>query len=69
MIDAFTLKECKKNKDVLELKIKNLEFAIDKSEKMITESQMDQETLKFLRRKLAQSKQDLEILYLIKYEQ
>tara|TARA_Y100001968_G_scaffold294238_1_gene300672 strand:+ start:1212 stop:1421 length:210 start_codon:yes stop_codon:yes gene_type:complete len=66
MIDPFTLKECKKNTEVLELKIKNLEFAISQSEKMISDSQINQDALIFLRRKIAQSKQDLEILYLIK---
>ena len=66
MIDQFTLRECKNNKDVLELKIKSLEFAIEQSEGMINESQMNSDSLKFLRRKKAQSQQDLELLYLIK---
>ena len=66
MIDPFTLQECKNNKDVLELKIQSLEFAIEQSEVLIKESQMNSEALKFLRRKKAQSQQDLELLYLIK---
>ena len=68
MIDPFTLKECKKTTEVLELKIKNLEFAISQSEEMISESKMNENALKFLRRKIAHSKQDLEILYLIQNE-
>ena len=66
MIDPFTIQECKNNKDVLELKIQSLEFAIEQSEVLIKESQMNSEALKFLRRKKAQSQQDLELLYLIK---
>ena len=68
MIDPFTLKECRNNPAVLALKIKSLEFAINQSEEMISESQMNKDALKFLRRQVAQSKQDLEILYLIKNE-
>ena len=66
MIDSFTLAECKRNKEVLELKIKNLEFAIKKSEDIIRESKMEREALIFLKRKISDSIQDLEILYLIK---
>ena len=66
MIDSFTLEECKKNKEILDLKIKHLEFAIKKSEEMIIESKMDDRSLTFLRRKIAQSHQDLEILYLLR---
>ena len=65
MIDEFTLKQCRKNKDVLKLKIKNLEHGIDEAEKMIAESHMNDEALTFLRKKVAESNQDLEILYLI----
>ena len=65
MIDAYTLEQCKINKEVRRLKIKNLEYAIQQSEEMIAESQMDREALSFLRRKIAESMQDLEVLYLI----
>ena len=65
MIDEFTLEQCRKNKDVLKLKIKNLEHGIDEAEKMIAESHMNDEALTFLRKKVAESNQDLEILYLI----
>ena len=68
MIDPFTLAEYKNNNELLELKIKSLEFAISQSEKMISESRINQDALIFLRRKIAQSQQDLEILYLIKNE-
>lgn len=65
MIDAFTLEHCKKDKKIRELKIKNLEHAIQQSEAMIFESQMDRDSLTFLRRKVAESMQDLEVLYLM----
>ncbi len=57
MIDDFTLAQCRKDREVLQLKIKNL--------KMIAESNMNDEALTFLRRKVAESNQDLAILYLI----
>ena len=65
MIDDFTLEQCKKDREILQLKIKNLEHGIYEAEKLIAESQMNDEALTFLRRKVAQSNQDLEILYLI----
>ena len=65
MIDAFTLEQCKKDKEIRQLKIKNLEHAIQQSEAMIVESQMDGGALTFLRRKVAESMQDLEVLYLM----
>ena len=66
MIDAYTLEQCRKDEEVLQLKIKNLEHAIKQSEAMITESSMDGDALTFLRRKVAESMQDLEVLYLLK---
>tara|TARA_Y100001968_G_scaffold95192_1_gene85465 strand:- start:44 stop:244 length:201 start_codon:yes stop_codon:yes gene_type:complete len=65
MIDDFTLEQCKKDRDILQLKIKNLEHGIDEAEKMIAESRMNNEALTFLRKKVAESNQDLAILYLI----
>tara|TARA_B100001250_G_scaffold401963_1_gene414468 strand:+ start:2203 stop:2403 length:201 start_codon:yes stop_codon:yes gene_type:complete len=65
MIDEFTLEHCKKDSEVLQLKIKNLEHGISEAEKMISESQMNDKTLTFLRRKIAESNQDLAVLYLI----
>ena len=65
MIDDFTLAQCRKDREVLQLKIKNLEHGINEAEKMIAESQMNVEALTFLRRKVAESNQDLAILYLI----
>ena len=50
---------------IFHLKIKNLEHGIYEAEKMITESQMNDEALTFLRRKVAESNQDIAILYLI----
>ena len=69
MIDAYIFEQCKENKDVLQLKITNLEHAIKQSEAIIAESQMDATALIFLRRKIADSKQDLEVLYLLKCQQ
>ena len=66
MIDAYTLEQCRKDEEVLQLKIKNLEHAIQQSEAMIAESSMDGDALTFLRRKIAESIQDLEVLYLLK---
>ena len=65
MIDDFTLEKCKKDRSILELKIKNLEHGINEAEKMIAESDLDSESLTFLRRKVAKSNQDLAILYSI----
>ena len=66
MIDAYTLEQCRKDEEVLQLKIKNLEHAIQQSEAIIAESNMDGDALTFLRRKVAESMQDLEVLYLLK---
>ena len=66
MIDAYTLEQCRKDEEVLQLKIKNLEHAIQQSEAMIAESNMDGDALTFLRRKVSESMQDLEVLYLLK---
>ena len=65
MIDDFTLEQCKKDREILQLKIKNLEHGINEAEKMIAESDMNDDALIFLRRKVAESNQDLAILYLI----
>ena len=65
MIDEFTLQQCKKDKEILQLKIKNLQHGINEAEKMIAQSQMNEEALTFLRRKVAESNQDLAALYLI----
>ena len=65
MIDDFTLAQCRKDKEILQLKIKNLEHGINEAEKMIAESQMNDESLTFLRRKVAECNQDLAVLYLI----
>ena len=66
MIDAYTLEQCRKDEEVLQIKIKNLEHAIQQSEAMIAESNMDGDALTFLRRKVVESMQDLEVLYLLK---
>ena len=65
MIDDFTLAQCRKDREVLQLKIKNLEHGINEAEIMIAESNMNDEALTFLRRQVAESNQDLAILYLI----
>ena len=66
MLDSQTIKTCKENPTIRDLKIKNIEHAIDQSEIMIKESKMNQEELSFLKRKISDSRQDLEILYLMK---
>ena len=65
MIDDFTLKQCIKDRDILKLKIKNLEHGINEAKKIIAESHMNDDALTFLRKKVAELNQDLEILYLI----
>ncbi|MDC3137602.1 hypothetical protein OA509_01065 [Prochlorococcus sp. AH-716-I19] len=66
MLDSQTIKTCKENPTIRDLKIKNIEHAIDQAEMMIKESKMSQEDLSFLKRKISDSRQDLEILYLMK---
>ena len=64
----YTLIQCQTSDEVRDIKIKTLEYAITQTEAIIRESQMDQQSLIFLRYKLARSVQDLEILYLLKTE-
>ena len=66
MLDSQTFKTCKENAEIREIKIKNIEHAINQAEMMIKESKMSQEELSFLKRKISDSIQDLEILYLMK---
>ena len=66
MLDSKTKKICKDNPSIREIKIKNIEHAIDQAEIMIRESRMTQEELSFLKRKISESRLDLEILYLMK---
>ena len=66
MIDKVTLQACKDSSIVLDMKIKNLEFAVIQSELMISESRVNHKALNYLRKKVASSIQDLEILYMIK---
>ena len=66
MLDKKTKKECEDNPLIRELKIKNIEHAIDQAEKIIKESKVGAAELSFLKRKISDSLQDLEILYLMK---
>ena len=66
MIDKNTLKLCKENAEIRETKIRNIEHAISQAEAMIKESKMSQEELIFLKKRISDSRQDLEILYLMK---
>ena len=66
MIDSITLKACKENPEIRDIKIKNIEHAIDQAEMIIKESKISLEELSFLKRKISDSRQDLEILYLMK---
>ena len=66
MLDSHTKKICKENSSIRDLKIKNIEHAIDQAEMIIKESRMNEEELIFLKRKISNSRQDLEILYLMK---
>ena len=66
MLDSNTKKICKENPEIRDLKIKNIEHAIEQAEFMIKESKLNREELSFLKRKISDSRQDLEILYLMK---
>ena len=66
MLDANTKKTCKDNPSIRDIKIKNIEHAIEQAEMMIKESKMSQEELIFLKKRISDSRQDLEILYLMK---
>ena len=66
MLDPQTKKLCKENPEIRDIKIKNIEHAIDQAEMIIKESNMSQEELSFLKRKISDSIQDLEVLYLMK---
>tara|TARA_B100000945_G_C20197330_1_gene509738 strand:+ start:179 stop:382 length:204 start_codon:yes stop_codon:yes gene_type:complete len=66
MLDFETLKLCKENAQIRDIKIKNIEHAIKQAEMIIKESKMSQNELVFLKRKISNSRQDLEILYLLK---
>ena len=66
MLDANTKKTCKENPPIRDIKISNIEHAIEQAEMMIKESKMNQEELNFLKRKISYARQDLELLYLMK---
>ena len=66
MLDSETFNLCKKDPEIRDLKIKNIEHAIEQAELMIKESNMGSDELVFLKRKIADSRQHLEILYLLK---
>ena len=68
MLNANTKKACKDDPSIREIKIKNIEHAIEQAEKIIKESKMSQEELIFLKRKISDSRQDLEMLYLMKIQ-
>ena len=68
MLDANTKKACKDDPSISEIKIRNIEHAIEQAELMIKESKMSQEELIFLKRKISESRQDLEIHYLMKIQ-
>ena len=66
MLDLNTINICKSNPEIRDLKIKNIEHAINQAEEMIKESNMDENELIFLKKKISDSRQDLEVLYLMK---
>ncbi len=68
MLDANTKKACKDNSSIRDIKIRNIEHAIEQAKLMIKESKMSQEELIFLKKKISDSRQDLEILYLMKIQ-
>ena len=68
MLDKNTKKTCKNDPSIREIKIRNIEYAIEQAELLIKESKISQEELIFLKRKISDSRQDLEILYLMKIQ-
>ena len=66
MLDQNTKKICEENPSIRDLKIRNIEHAIEEAEVLIKESNMSQKELSFLKRKISDSRLDLEILYLMK---
>ena len=68
MLDENTKKACKEDPSIRDIKIRNIEYAIEQAELMIKESKISQEELIFLKRKISDSRQDLEILYLMKIQ-
>ena len=68
MLDENTKKACKEDSSIREIKIKTIEHAIEQAEMMIKESKMSREELIFFKRKISESRQDLELLYLMKIQ-
>ena len=68
MLDANTKKACRDDPSIREIKIRNIEHAIEQAEMIIKESKMSQEELIFLKKRISDSRQDLEILYLMKIQ-
>ena len=66
MLDSQTINTCRSNPEIRDIKIKNIEHAINQAEEMIKESKMSQDELIYLKKKISESRQDLEILYLMK---
>ena len=66
MLNSNIIKICQGNPDIRKLKIKSIEHAIDQAEILIKESNMNEDDLIFLKRKVSSSRQLLELLYLIK---
>ena len=66
MLDSQTINTCRSNPEIRDIKIKNIEHAINQAEEMIKESKMSQDELIYLKKKISDSRQDLEILYLMK---
>ena len=65
MLDEFIIKQCKDNNEIRLTKITNLEHATTQIERIISESKLDSQELNVLRKKLSNSLQELEYLYLI----
>ena len=66
MLDNSTKKFCEENSEFRDLKIKNIEHAITQAELMINESKMSEQELIFLKKRISESRLDLEILYLMR---
>ena len=62
MLDANTKKACKNDPSIREIKIKNIEHEITQAELIIQESKINQKDLIFLKRRISESRLDLNII-------
>ena len=65
MKEKFNYTDIFKHPDLLALKIKNIEYAINQSKILLKESNLNSNDLQYIKRKISKSLIELEQLYLI----